>query len=41
MAVNVGFYEDDEEEYKFDEFWTTTIVWWTPCVYKSALMNLF
>ena len=34
QGVQRGLYEDDEEEYEHDDFWTTTIVQWTPvCMY--------
>ena len=39
-GIQHGLYEDDEEEYKFDDFWTTTIVQWTPSVYVSTQVNL-
>ena len=36
MAFDMGLYIDDEEEYKFDDFWTTSVVRWTPYVYVSV-----
>ena len=35
-GIQYGLYEDDEEDYKVDDFWTSTIVQWTIGVYVSA-----
>ena len=34
--IQHGLYEDDEEEYKVDDFWTTIVVQWIPGVYVST-----
>ena len=36
-----GFYEDDEEEYELDDFWTRAVVRWTPGVYVSIKVDFF
>ena len=39
--IQCGLYEDDEEDYELNEFWTPTVVWWTPGVYVSAISEPF
>ena len=34
--IQRGLHEDDEEEYKLDDFWTTTFVFGTHGVYVST-----
>ena len=36
QGIQQGLYEDEEEEYELDDFWTTTITWWTFGVYVFA-----
>ena len=36
QGIQCKLYEDDEEEYKLDDFWTMVVVWWTLGVYVSA-----
>ena len=41
QGIQRGLYEDDEEEYELDDFWTTAVVRWTPGVYVSTEVDLF
>jgi hypothetical protein len=40
-GIQYGHYQDDEEEYKLDAFWTTSIVQWIHGVHVSTQVNLF
>jgi hypothetical protein len=40
-GIQHGLYQDDDEEYGLDDFWTRSVVQWTPSVYVYAKVNLF